>query len=88
MARKPTHSVIQKAIKNPAQYSSGEGKNLLRAAFDIVTAEAYASIFGPEDISLMNMRQTLNACKKRGYKAAQWRIIEPLREALKEAETS
>jgi hypothetical protein len=88
MAKKQVLNVIESAIKNPADYTSGNEKNKLRAAFDILTSETYASIFGSENISLLNMRQTLNSCTKREYKAKQWKIIERLREALRESETS
>jgi len=88
MAKQATHTVIQNAIDDSTAYASGERKNRLRAAFDIVAAEEYGRIFGSENISLLNMRQTLNACKKSQFSAPQWKIIEALREAVKQAETS
>jgi hypothetical protein len=77
---------IQNALKSPEAYASGEEKNQLRVAFDVWTSEIYATIFLRGPASRMNARQALNALKKGNYTTAKWRMIEGLREAIKESE--
>ncbi|MDQ1637701.1 MAG: hypothetical protein QOF62_1040 [Pyrinomonadaceae bacterium] len=86
MVTKQILIAIKQAIDDPEEYSSGESKNQLRAAFDALTSQVYASIFGAEPLSRMNARQELNALKKKDYKAGQWKKIEVLREALRVSE--
>jgi lysine/ornithine N-monooxygenase len=88
MVTKKILSVIRKAIADPEAYSSGVEKNQLRAAFDALTSQVYASLFGDEPLSRMNARKKLNQCKKKGHTDAQWKIIKLLREAIRESETS
>ena len=88
MVTKPILEKIVDAIQNPEQYGSGEGKNQLRAAFDAVTSQAYASIFGQEPLSRMNARQILNACEEEKYEPNKWKIIQCLREAIRASELS
>lgn len=78
-------SEIEKAIKTPHLYSSGEPKNRLRAAFDALVSQSFTDIFGEEPRSRMNARQQLNAAKKENY-PAHWRAIVALREALRVSE--
>jgi hypothetical protein len=88
MVTKKILTVIEKAINDPESYSSGEEKNQLRAAFDALISQVYASIFGTEPLSRMNARKRLNESKKGRRPAAQWRIIQLLRDAISESETS
>jgi hypothetical protein len=88
MVTKPILREIRKAIQNPEEYASGEGKTQLRASFDAMTSQAYASIFGQEPLSRMNARQELNAAQKKKYTAAKWKLILRLREAMKASELS
>jgi hypothetical protein len=88
MVTKQILSVIRKAIEDPETYSSGTEKNELRAAFDGLTSQVYASLFKKEPASRVNARMKLNQMKKGRRKAAEWQIIVLLREALKESDTS
>jgi hypothetical protein len=88
MAKKQILKVIERAIKNPANYTEGDGKSQLRAAFDLLAVEEFASIFPDKDASILNMRRTLNARRKSQHKVAAWKRIKALREALKGSEGS
>lgn len=88
MVTKQILNVIRKAIKDPEVYSSGTEKNELRAAFDGLTSQIYASLFKKEPASRVNARLKFNQCKKGRRNATEWQVIILLREALRESETS
>lgn len=88
MVTKKILSEIKSAINDPETYSSGVEKGQLRAAFDALISQVYESIFGKEPLSRMNARLKLNEAKKGRRSAAQWELIQLLRDAIAESEIS
>ncbi|SRR6266567_2479819 len=79
---------FENAIENPEEYGSGEARNKLRAAFDLMSSQVCRSILGNEPLSRMNARQMLNGCKQEDFPADQWNVIARLREAIRASETT
>jgi hypothetical protein len=80
--------LLEDAIAKPKDYSSGNGKDRLRAAFDAVTSQIFAGIFGHEPPSRANARLALNSARKADFSGEIWSVVGCLSFAINEADAS
>jgi hypothetical protein len=80
--------LLETAIAAPEDYCEGDGKDRLRAAFDAVSSQVFAAIFGQEPPSRANARLTLNSASSNQYSKEMWELIQRLSFAIGEADNS
>jgi hypothetical protein len=81
-------SEIRNAVEDPALYSAGAEKHRLRVAFDALTSQVCTALFEKEPDSRLDARQSLNAYKRKKGEASEWKLVQILRESIRESETS
>jgi hypothetical protein len=83
---KGTLDTLKAAVESPSDYSTGEERNELRAAFDIATSQITNHVFKFEAKNRMMVRRRLNKIEKDSIPQEYQDLIEALRKALASCE--